>query len=124
MLYGALETEPGCKRNTAHKLFWNPREIERNQAEAAALKDEVSGFEDLLEAALVIVASSLELVGRRLSVLGKGFLVRRSSYVVRKIKIATQRKPCWAGKPASLVAGRRGTAGDRGQPTSHPKQLA
>jgi hypothetical protein len=40
----ALKTEPRGQRDPSHKFFRNSSEIEDNQPEAAALKDQVCGF--------------------------------------------------------------------------------
>ena len=59
----ALEAEPRCERNAAHEFLGNSGEIEHNQAEAAALQDEIGGFEDLFEAVFVNSTKSFRVVG-------------------------------------------------------------
>src|SRR5215469_982126 len=140
MFDSALEAEPGCERNAPHELFGYSSEIERDQAEAAALQDEVGGFENLLEPVLVMLVSSFEAVNCRLLVVGKSD-VRRTSFVVRKVKILTFRKERGRlGHPVSYFFCSRPTTDDRRLifsrrrttydvrwiflPTSHPKQPA
>jgi len=58
MLDRALEAEPRCERNAAYEFLGNSSEIERNQAEAAALQNEVGGFEDLFQPGFMVCTRS------------------------------------------------------------------
>src|SRR5690348_14010316 len=89
MLDRALKTEPGCERNAAREFFRNSRKIEHHQTKAAALQNEVGGFEDLGEAMLTTLTRLSRVVGPFDSLQADR---KRPSCVVSKVKIPTLRK--------------------------------
>lgn len=51
-----LKAEPGGQWDTAGELIGDSGEIEHDQSEAAALQDEVGGFQDLFK---IVLAASI-----------------------------------------------------------------